>query len=98
MFITFKATPKAPLKKKKKGPKPKKVATKGRKPRYLQDEKGGWKCTVCEETFESKQEYRNHSETCVKQNDDGFKCGACKEVHITVDALKGKNWNIFLEI
>ena len=62
------------MKKKKKGPKPKKVATKGRKPRYLQDEKG------------EKDE---------KQSDDGFKCGACKEVHSTVEALKGKSWKIF---
>ena len=85
----FKASAKAPLKKKKKG-KGRKAVAKGRKPRYLKDEKGIWKCTLCEETFETKHSYRHHSDTCFKQNDDGFKCGACKEVCTTIDALKGK--------
>ena len=61
-----KTTPKAPPKKKKKGPKAKKVTTKGRKPRYIEDGKDD-----------------------SKKNDDGFKCGACKDVHTAIEALKG---------
>ena len=53
-------------KKKKKGPKAKKVTTKGRKPRYIEDGKDD-----------------------SKKNDDGFKCGACKDVHTAIEALKG---------
>ena len=54
------------MKKKKKGPKAKKVTTKGRKPRYIEDGKDD-----------------------SKKNDDGFKCGACKDVHTAIEALKG---------
>ena len=77
------------MKKKKKGVKAKKAVGKGRKPRYLKDEKGNWKCTICEETFETKHNYRHHSDTCFKQSDDGFKCGACKDCFTNLDALKG---------
>ena len=38
-----------------------------------------------------QDEKEEHTETSAKQSNDGFKCGACKEVHPTVDALKGKN-------
>ena len=91
-LLNLKSAAKTPQKKKKKGPKAKKtIAAKGRKPRYLKDEKGIWKCTICDETFETKHNYRHHSDTCFKQNDEGFKCGACKEYFTTVDALKGNN-------
>ena len=86
----YKGSTKASLKKKKKALKGKKAAVgKGRKPRYLKDEKGIWKCTICEETFETKHNFRHHSDTCFKENDEGFKCGACKEMFTTVVALKG---------
>ena len=90
----YKGPAKTGLKKKKKI-KAKKAP--GRKPRYLQDEKGEWKCTVCEETFKTKADYRHHNDTCIKQtNVDGFKCGACKEVFKTLDTLKGKSHKIFM--
>ena len=74
----FQATPKVPLKKKKKGPKGKK--TKGRKPKLNQDDK-------------------DDSDYEPKLKDAEFKCGACKTVQPTLEALKGnKMWSTLLII
>lgn len=60
---------------------------KGRKLRYIQVE-NGWKCTICDKVLDQRHKFRHHADSCFDMDEEGFKCGACKEFFKTISHLK----------
>ena len=64
-----------------------KLEKKGRKPRYIEVE-NGWKCTICDTVLDQRHKFRHHADSCFDIDEEGFKCGACKEYFNSIPLLK----------
>ena len=64
-----------------------KLEKKGRKPRYIEVE-NGWKCTICDTVLDQRHKFRHHADSCFDIDEEGFKCGACKEYFKSIPLLK----------
>ena len=60
---------------------------KGRKLRYIEVE-NGWKCTICDTVLDQRHKFRHHADSCFDLDEEGFKCGACKEYFKSIVLLK----------
>ena len=60
---------------------------KGRKLRYREVE-NGWQCTICDTILDQRHKFRHHADSCFDLDDDGFKCGECKEYFKNISLLK----------